>query len=407
MKLLHVLPVALIATSASAEPLTYAEALRRATESAPSVEASALEVTAARAAERAAGKLPDPKLALGVDNYPVSGPDAGRFGDDEMTMAQIGVQQDVPNAARRRAQVAVARADSETAAAGAALEARKARVAAALAWIDLSFAEHRLASLDQLTKGLEGLWRGQPAAVASGAARPAAGLSPARLGAEFADRRAELVAQVARARAELTRWTGDPAPSTAGPAPRVDIDEAALRAGLAAHPTIAAALAANHKAIAEVDGARAAKRPDWGFEVSYGRRDPMFGDMVSAGMTMTLPIFSGSRQEPAIAARVAEAGRARAQAEDLRRSLYAALEADLADHEMHHEQWRRSVDVLVPTAEQTSHLEVESYGAGRAALPDVVEAMNGLADAKLTALEREAIVVRDGARIQLTYGSAQ
>ncbi len=62
MKLLHVLPVALIATSASAEPLTYAEALRRATESAPSVEASALEVTAARAAERAAGKLPDPKL---------------------------------------------------------------------------------------------------------------------------------------------------------------------------------------------------------------------------------------------------------------------------------------------------------------------------------------------------------
>jgi cobalt-zinc-cadmium efflux system outer membrane protein len=37
----------------------------------------------------------------------------------------------------------------------------------------------------------------------------------------------------------------------------------------------------------------------------------------------------------------------------------------------------------------------------------VLDAMTALADAKLTALEREAMVMRDGARIMLTYGSDQ
>ena len=40
-------------------------------------------------------------------------------------------------------------------------------------------------------------------------------------------------------------------------------------------------------------------------------------------------------------------------------------------------------------------------------LPEVVDAMGALADAKLTALEREAMVARDAARIALTYGNAQ
>jgi cobalt-zinc-cadmium efflux system outer membrane protein len=65
------------------------------------------------------------------------------------------------------------------------------------------------------------------------------------------------------------------------------------------------------------------------------------------------------------------------------------------------------VDVLVPTAEQRAHLELASYGSGRAAFDDVRAALTDLADAKLGALEREAMVTRDGARIVLTYGSDQ
>ncbi|MBJ7412221.1 MAG: TolC family protein [Phenylobacterium sp.] len=399
--------LAVIATTARAEPLTFAGALDLAARSAPGVQAKALQVEATRSAARAAGALPDPKLAVGIDNFPVSGPPAGRFDADDMTMARIGVTQDIPNTARRRAATAGAGAEVDLAQAEAEAASRDVRIATALAWLDLAYAEKRIAALDQLTAGLKGLWDGQPASVASGAARPAAGLAPARLRAEFEDRRSALVAEAAKARADLARWTGDPSPSVAGQMPTFEIDASDLRAGLDGLPALAQRQAATRRAEAAADAARASKQPDWGVEVAYGRRDPMFGDMVSAGVTVSLPLFARGRQDPLIAARTAEVGRARLEREDARRALAAALERDLADHEMHHQQWRRSVDVLVPTAEQQSHLEVSSYGAGRADFNDVMDALTGLADAKLEALEREAMVARDGVRIVLTYGSAQ
>jgi cobalt-zinc-cadmium efflux system outer membrane protein len=398
---------AALASPAAAGPLTFTGALDLAARSAPSLQASALKVDAARAASRAAGRLPDPKLSVGVDNFAISGPPAGRFNADEMTMARIGVMQDVPNAARRRAQIAAGSAEIGVAETEAGLQQRNVRVATALAWIDLAFAGRRLAALDQLVEGLKGLWAAQPASIASGASRPAVGLEPKRLQAVFADQRSELAAAVAKARAELSRWTGDPAPTPSGDAPHYDINPAALHAALDRHPSLLTAEAAERRAAADLDAARAATRPDWGFEVSYGRRDPMFGDMVSAGVTMSLPLFKGARQEPVIAARVADRNRVRIEREDRRRALVAALDSDLADHVMHHDQWRRAVDVLVPTAEKRAHLELASYGSGRAAFDDVRAALTDLADAKLGALEREAMVARDGARIVLTYGNDQ
>lgn len=398
---------ALLASSAAAEPLTYAAALALAEQSAPSLQASAFRVDAARAASRAAGRLPDPKLRVAVEDFPVSGPNAGRFDRDDFTTTRVGVTQDVPNGARRRAEAASATAEIGIAEAQSALTRRELRVATAIAWIDLAYAERRLAALDRLTSGLKDLWDGQPTAVASGAVRPAAGLEPKRLQAVFADERSALVAAVAKARAELARWTGDPAPAIAGEAPHYEIDPAALRAGIDRHPSLAVAQAAERKAATEVAAARAATRPDWGWDVSYGRRDPMFGDLVSAGVTVSLPLFKGSRQEPVIAARLADRNRTQVEREDRRRTLAAALESDLADHVMHHDQWRRAVDVLVPTAEQRAHLEVSSYGAGRAGFDDVRTALTDLADTKLDALEREAMVARDGARIVLTYGADQ
>ncbi len=407
LRLALTLTCAAFAAAARAEPLTYAAALDLAARSAPSLQASALRVDAARAASRAAGRLPDPKLSVGLDNFPVSGPPAGRFNADDMTMARIGIMQDVPNAARRRADVAAGSAEIGVAEAEAMLQQRNVRVATALAWIDLAYAERRLVVLDQLVGGLKNLWATQPASIASGASRPAVGLEPKRLQAVFADARSELVAAIAKARAALARWTGDPAPTTSGAAPHYEIDPAALRSGLERHPSLVAVEAAERRATADIAAARAAGRPDWGFEASYGRRDPMFGDMVSAGVTMSLPLFQGTRQEPLIAARVADRNRVRIEREDRRRMLIAGLEVEVADHVMHHEQWRRAVDVLSPTAEQRAHLELTSYAAGRASFDDVREALTDLADAKLLALEREAAVARDGARIIQTYGSDQ
>ncbi|MAK80955.1 MAG: transporter [Phenylobacterium sp.] len=399
------LAAALLASTVQAEPLTYAAALRLAESAAPTLQASALRIDAAQATEQAAGRLPDPKLSLGMENVPVSGPYAGRWDAAEMTMARVGLMQEVPNAGRRRAATATAQAETQMAIADTDLQRRRVRVATALAWIDLAYAERRLAVLDQLVDGLKPLWEGLSAGVESGSARPAAGLEPTRLRAEFDNRRSALVAEVTQARASLTRWTGAVNPMAAGEPPYAEIEPADLRARIADHPALQLLAAATQRAKADVAGARAARRPDWGVEVMYGRRDPMFGDMVSAAVTVSLPLFASQRQDPVIAARTAQASRARLLEADMRRELDASLEADLATYAANHDQWLRAKDVLVPIAEQMAQLEIASYSAGRADYSNLVEAFTDLADTKLAALDREALVARDGARIVLTYGS--
>ena len=398
---------ACLAGPVEAGPLSYDQALTRALTSAPGLEAANLQAQAARAAAPAAGALPDPKLNFAVEGFPVSGPNAGRPSRDDFSDLRLGVLQDVPNAGRRRAAVAGARAEISQADAERAAEVRKVKVGAALAWIDLAYAQRRLAALDEVLKALTPLWEAQPSAVAAGRSRPGQALSPVETRASLEDRRSELAAAVGRAGAELTRWTGEPAPAAAGGLPHYSIDDAALRAALEEHPTILASRSAVQRAEAEVDAARAAKRPDWSWELAYQRRDPMFGDMVMAGVTVSLPIFARTRQEPLIAARRAEASKAAAEREDARRALAAQFDGDLADHVMHHEQWTRTLNTVLPAAQQRADLETQSYAAGRANLADVLDAMTALANAKLAALEREGMVMRDGARIVLTYGNDQ
>jgi outer membrane protein TolC len=397
----------LLASAAHAAPLTYDAAVQLAESSAPSLQAKSADVEAARAASVAAGRLPDPRLRLGLDNFPVSGPPAGRFGPDSMTMATVGLMQDVPNAAKRRAERERAAADVGAAHSGQVVEARNVRLAAALAWVDLCYAERRLAALDKVAAALAPLRQTAPSRLAAGSARPAEMLDADQLLATLGDRRADLIAAVAKARAELSRWTGDPAPEAAGPPPTMDLDPVRLRAGLDRHPQLLAYDALGRQAEADVALAKAGKRPDWGWDLAYQHRDPMWGDMVSLGATVSLPIFADKRQDPVIAARTDAANRVRIEREAARRALLAQLDADLADHAMHHDRLHRALDILVPLAERKADLERASYAGGAATLSDVLQAQLALAEAKVDAFTREADVVRDAVRINLTYEPVQ
>ena len=391
---------------AFAGPLTFEAALQRARQEAPSITAKARGADAARTARGAAGALPDPTLGVSVESFPISGPLAFEPNRDDFTMARVGVSQDIPNLAKRHAQQARADSDIKAAEADTAVEARTVEVSTALAWINLAYAERRLTALDDLLTRLERVVGTTPGAVASGNARPAQTLSGQQAVATMRDRRSELVSNVARARATLTRWTGDPAPEIAGPIPEFPVDAAKLRAGLDHHPTIEMIDAQADQADADVRVADAGRRSDFGVNLAYQRRDPRFGDFISAGVTVSLPFFTRNRQNAGIAAAQASAGRVLAEREAARRTLAADLDADIADHVMHHEQWMRAQGTLQPLAEQRVKLETASYGAGRASLIDVADAFAALADATLTTVDREAKVAADGAGLNFTYGSA-
>jgi cobalt-zinc-cadmium efflux system outer membrane protein len=403
---LLLLACAAMPSIALAGPITFDAALEKAAAGAPSIKAKSLGADGARSARIAAGQLPDPKLALGIDSFPISGPLAFQPSRDNFTWARIGVSQDIPNLAKRRAQRGRADADIAVADAGALVEVRVVEVQTAIAWINLVYAERRLAALDVVLTRLGRIVRTSPSAVASGSARPAQTLAGRAALARLQDRRDELLSAVARAKADLTRWTGEVDPEIAGSIPDMTVDAVRLRASLGQHPSLVLLAAQATRADADLRLAQADRRPDLGVDLSYQRRDPRFGDYVSAGVTIGLPLFKKRRQDPLIAARAADAGSVRADADAASRALKADLEAGLADHAMHHGQWMRSRDVLQPLAQERVTLEMASYAAGRASLVDLVDAHSALADAILETLDREATVVADGVRLNLLYGSA-
>jgi outer membrane protein, heavy metal efflux system len=406
MRLAWLLTVsALCAGGATAAPLTFDAALKLANQSAPSLQAKATGVRAAQSSSIAAGRLPDPKLEFGTEGFPVSGPNAGRPERDDFSDLRLGVMQDMPSGAKRGAARERAAADIGAAEVARTAEAREVRLNTALAWIDLYYAERRLAALDEIDRALVPLRRAAPSQLASGAMRPAQTLDPERLTATLGDRRADLIAAVAAARAALTRWTGDDPAEVAGDPPDYAIDPVALHAGLDQLPALAAYDAMGRQADADVDAAKADKHSDWSWELAYQHRDPKFGDMVMAQATVSLPLFAATRQDPIIAAREETASGVRIEREAARRELLAALDASLANHAMHHDRLHRALDTLVPLAKRRADLETASYAAGTASLSDVLQAFLALAEVRIDLVDRQADVARDGARIVLTYGS--
>lgn len=393
--------------AAQAEPLTFADALARAEANAPSLKAREAGISAARGSAVAAGRLPDPTLDLALRDFPVTGPDAGSLHRDNFTATSIGVTQPFTSPAKRQAQRTRAGAEIGVAEADAAVEARGVRLATALAWIDLYYAQKRLAQLSSLDQSLGDLQATVTERLAAGTARPSQALEPDQLRAQVTDRRSGIVAEIARARAQLVRYTGDSDPQLVGDAPIMSVDEEGLRAALDRLPALRAFDARIASSDADVDVARADKRPDWRVSAAYARREPVYGDLVTLGVSIDLPLFAKRRQDPKITAAGDMATRARLDRDAGERELAAALDADLAEHRMHHARLMNASEALVPLAKRRAELDRDSYAAGKTDLGTTLLSTLALAEAEVDALEREAEVARDAIRINFTYGEAR
>src|SRR5436190_18059441 len=95
--------------------LSLATAIDLAQRATPDVVMLDANVQGAKDAAVAAGRLPDPRLAVGIENLPASGDDQWRVNRDMMTMQRIGVMQEIPNRNKRQAQREIASASIEQA----------------------------------------------------------------------------------------------------------------------------------------------------------------------------------------------------------------------------------------------------------------------------------------------------
>ncbi|AVO58750.1 TolC family protein [Pseudomonas chlororaphis] len=387
--------------------LTLDEALRLAENNAPSLSAQDAKIQAASSAAIPAGELPDPKLLLGVQNYPIGGPDRWRLDQDFMTMQMVGIRQEMPNSDKRKARVEVAAGAVERATAERRVELLNVRQATALAWIGSYSVERKTALLQDFYKENRLLGDTVRAQIAGGRALPADAVTPRQEAAQLAEREDELISQRAQARAALKRWIGTAANDRPeGRLPEWPVDSAGYSHKLQHHPELAAFAPMTREAQARVHEAEADKQSDWSWELDYQRRGREFGDMVSVQFSWDLPLFPGSRQNPRIAARQAELSQLEAEREALSREHAQQLEAQLADYQRLDRAVRRNQQSLVPLAREKVDLSLASYRAGKGDLAAVVAARRELIEARLKQIDVEEQRALTNARLYFAYGES-
>ena len=380
-----------LAAAANEGPLSLEEAVEQALQQAPQLGARTATVEAAQALTESAGRLPDPALIVGIDNLPVSGPDAYSTTGDFMTMRKIGVMQEFPPATKRRLEHD--RAEAEAALAGAELVEERLGVAreAAQAWIWRATADAALEELMALEPEVELGAVAARAAVASGRASSAEALAAEAAVARLDNRILQIQGEARRAHAELARWIGEDAGRPLAAMPRLDrlpTPPAALLATTHRHAAILPFESRLAAARTDVELARAERRPEWSAEFAFAKRGPEFSDMVSLEFRVGLPLFAGHRQNPVIVARSAELRSLEAERETEVRMHTAELEQRVLDWESLGAQLEQLERELLPLSRERSRAALASYRAGRA---DLRTALDAFEDAINLLLERAAL----------------
>lgn len=152
--------------------------------------------------------------------------------------------------------------------------------------------------------------------------------------------------------------------------------------------------------------ARAERRPDWSWGLTYGRRDPSFGDMASIEVRVGLPLFQPWRQGPLVDARRADVARAEADTHAAEREYSANLEAQLAEYDALSANLERARSVRLPFAVQRAEAAAGAFAAGRASAAELIEARRARLEAELEAIELEERRALVGAQLTLQYGES-
>ncbi|HDZ58184.1 MAG TPA: TolC family protein [Pseudomonas xinjiangensis] len=403
-----VLAAGLLAVPGMSAALTLEEAIRLAEREAPSLAARTANLQAAQSSVTPAGELPDPKLRLGVQNLPIEGDSRLRLGAERMTMQKIGVMQEVPNRAKRRARVEAAEASVRLARVQQTVERLKVRQLTAEAWIATLAAEQKLTIFDQLYTENRVLTQAVKAKIAGARGLSSDSVLPKQEAALLAEQEDALARNETVARAELQRWIGEAATEPlegSWPVWRDDFDH--YRHNLHRHPDLLAFDPMSARAEAKVNEAISDKTPDWGWGVDYQRRGGGFGDMVSVSVSFDLPVFAGSRQDPKIAAERARLAELEAERQAMLLMHNQELAADLAELQRLERALARVDETLLPLAEEKVRLAMADYRSGNGELTFVIAARQELVEIRLRRVDLARDRSLTNARLHFAFGDTQ
>jgi outer membrane protein TolC len=356
----------------------------------------------------AEGQLMDPKLRFGAVNLPV---DSLSLDDEEMSMLELGMSQEfLPGDTRRLTRLQMEHGANATEAT-AADRRRQVQREVRRIWTELAYLDAARALVREQIGWVEQMRSAARARYAAGEGRQLellqAGLDAAMLREQLLD----LDRDEAMYRAQLARWVGpDDAQRAAvsGLPPRGTLETlAVLEERLAKHPTQQDFEERLRAADTAVELAEQRYKPGWMLDLSYGYRDgeDMDGesrtDMVTAMVSMDMPLFRRQRKDREVAAARAEARGLHEMHLDHQREMQAMLA----------EAWSRASRTgelealyerdLLPLASQTVEAALLAYRSNRAMVDEVVMARRVALDTNLKALRLAADRVQ--ARYDIDY----
>ncbi|MEX2111186.1 MAG: TolC family protein [Gemmatimonadaceae bacterium] len=386
-----------------------AELLRLATSANPSISAARSRVAAARARVGPAAAWPDPMLMAGIENLPLGSMKSApshlaepSVPGDAMTMKMIGVEQTIPFPGKPSLRRRIAEREVDAALAVVEMSVLEIIRDVKRSYFELAYIDQALGIVNRSQAVLGDIVRVAEVQYASGASGQQdvlkARVEAARLGeiasALFEQRRAavaELNALLDRTSAtpidakipdRITEAAIDRDPTTIrfvtqtlgsrtanSPFPSLEaLQDAAVRGNYAIKEREAMIAAQS----ARVELARKASRPDIDFSLQYGQRDQR-PDMISAVVSIPLPVHKRSRQDQELAEARSELA---AMQSDLRatankvRSEVARMVSDL---ERNRTQLALYTKAILPQGQAAVTSSLASYQSGKADLLAVLD----------------------------------
>jgi outer membrane protein TolC len=306
---------------------------------------------------------------------------------DFMTMRKIGLMQEFPRKEKRRLRSEAANADVEKERAQLAAERLNVRRETAMAWIERYLADRERELLLNLRKESDLVVSTSEAALRGGKGNSGDVLAAKSDRTQLDDRLDTAARDVAQATASLARWIGPDAAERPLAEPP---DFAGLSAApealltVSTHAALQTFVPMEARATTDVALARAEKKPDWSVEFAYAQRGPAYSNMISVEFQIDLPVFAGHRQDPEIAAKLAQLDRVHAEREETERAQREETTKLLAAWTTAQKRLTRTRDELLPLGEQRVAATLASYRSGRADLQAVIAARKAQIDANMT-----------------------
>lgn len=381
---------------ADAAPLSMREAVALALQQDPGIQQLKARVTEVRDQAITAGQWPDPKLSLGLVNLPTNSYAVGR---DSMTMQMVGIEQDFPVGDTHSLSLSRGQqlADAQT----AMVKDRQLQVVRDVrqSWLRLYYAEHALPEVQQSEQLFQQLLDIAKTRYAAGDGEEQ-DLARAELEmGTLQERELELHAEIDASRAALGKLVGfdamerpltDALPELPEPPSR---DELLKR--LPGHPRIVAANIEVTAADTATDIARQAYKPAWGVSLSYGKRPGSdatgmpYTNMLTAMVSVSLPLFTQDRQDRSVSAAEAAASADRYARDDALRDLQQMLDESWAhwDHLSHIRELYAKT--LLPSAGLNTRANLSAYRNGGSGFDELARAEITDLDTRLQQLKAD------------------